>query len=636
MKNKSLINRRLPVTDRGALCCELLERRILFNVGLTLQNHILNYTELTSGVNNNGRISVDSAGTTLTITEQADTIVAAVVLINEGWTVSPDGHTASGPESFISSINVDTGDGADTLVVASTDKAVTIKPTSAGSTALTVGGVSGVGAQQVTSPVTFDGTNATGFQLSIDDTGDTQHQDPTIRAQDVLGLSPGPVSFTPAAHASTPSTSISLLTGSGGTVFVVQQQTNVPSTDSVTISGNGNNTIDVEALSANNFITLDPASGGSDNVLMGSSNQVDGLQGEVFVTGQQTTSQITINDSADPTAHSLDLVQDLSSSDPNSNMAFQVDGRSLISFVDNEVNAFTLNSGTGANKIHTGPVGDFLRGFTITLNTNGAGTQMLLDVLPVSTIENINDSAGSSELTVQSGGVNGDVVYTGSSDNSDALNVLSDEVSADTAFQITGDEISGLSDGGFVVYTHIGSVSVTGGSGFDNFSVEASPTTSYTINGGPSNTTPTDRLQVSTTGQQPELDLSADSSGDHGTFTFRDRQPVTFSRVGEVTPTFGVVTGTVFNEQNLNPAVGVTVVADANNNGVVDAGEKTAITSSDGTFLFAGLDTGTYGLLIQNAGINLLTPTSVNVTSGGARLRQTSPFCPASPPADRT
>ncbi len=221
-------------------------------------------------------------------------------------------------------------------------------------------------------------------------------------------------------------------------------------------------------------------------------------------------------------------------------------------------------------------------------------------------------------MTIQSGGVRGEVDYTGSSDNSDAINLLSDEVFSDTAFQISGDSIEGLNAGGFVAFTHLGSVSVTGGSEFDNFSVQASPTTSFTINGNPSSGTTTDRLQVSTTGQQPELDLSADSSGDHGSFTFRDRQPVIFSRVGEVTPTFGVVTGTVFNAQNLNPAVGVTVVADANNNGVVDAGEKTAITASDGTFLFAGLDTGTYGLLIQNAGISLLTPTSVNVTSGGA------------------
>ncbi len=353
MKNR-FANRRLPVTPVRPLNCELLERRILFNVGLTLQSsvsqgNVLNYTELAAGVNNVGEIFAISNGTTttLTIVERTDTIIASVVLTNEGWTVSPDGHTASGPESFITSINVDTGDGADTFVVASTDKPVTIDPTSAGSTALSVGGISGVGAQQVTAPVSFNGTNATGFELYIDDEGDTQHQDPTIRAQDVLGLSPGPVSFTPAAHASTPGTSINLLTGSGGTAFVVQQQSDVPSTDSVTISGDGNNTIVVEALSANNFITLDPGSGDSDNVLMGSLNQVDGILGEVFVTGQQTTSQITINDANDPTAHSLDLVQDLSSSDVNSNMAFQVDGRSLISFLDNEVNAFTLNSGTG-------------------------------------------------------------------------------------------------------------------------------------------------------------------------------------------------------------------------------------------------------------------------------------------------
>ncbi len=399
---------------------------------------------------------------------------------------------------------------------------------------------------------------------------------------------------------------------------MVQQQSDVPSTDSISISGGGTNTIAVETLSANNALTLDPASGGSDNVLLGSFNQVAGIQGEVFVSSQQSTSQITINDSADPTAHHLDLVQDLSSFDPNSNMAFQVDGRSLISFVDDQVSAFTLNSGTGANNIHTGPVGDFPRGFTITLNTNGAGTQTLLDVLPSFTDEDINDTAGSSTLTLQSGGVRGGVEFIGSSDNSDAIKVLSDEVFSDTAFQIDGGDIGGLNAGGFVSFTHIGSVSVTGGSEFDNFSVAPSGITSFTIDGGASNSKSMDRLQVNTSGTQPELDLSADSSGDHGTFTFRNAQPITFSRVGEVTPTFGVVTGTVFNAQNLNPAVGVTVVADANNNGVVDPGEKTAITASDGTFLFAGLDTGTYGLLIQNTGISLLTPTSVNVTSGGA------------------
>ncbi len=211
MKNRSS-NRLLPVTRIRPLSCELLERRILFNVGLGLQDNVLTYTELTAGVNNIGKISVNTAVTPaiLTITEQADSIIASVVLTNAGWIVSPDGHTAIGPEFMgVTSIKVDTGDGADAFTVASNDKAVTIKPTSAGSTALTVGGVNGVGGQQVTAPVSFDGTNATGFQLTIDDSGDTQHQDPTVRAQDVLGLCPGAVSFTPAAHAGTPGTSIS-------------------------------------------------------------------------------------------------------------------------------------------------------------------------------------------------------------------------------------------------------------------------------------------------------------------------------------------------------------------------------------------------------------------------------------------
>jgi uncharacterized repeat protein (TIGR01451 family) len=88
-----------------------------------------------------------------------------------------------------------------------------------------------------------------------------------------------------------------------------------------------------------------------------------------------------------------------------------------------------------------------------------------------------------------------------------------------------------------VTYSGVASLNVFGGGGSDTFDVTPSSTTAFAINGGPPDppALPGDTLNVALAGtNNPVLTAAATPTGYQGSWTFGNRQPVTFQRIESV------------------------------------------------------------------------------------------------------
>ena len=119
-------SRNLRINARVAI--ERLEERLVLST-FDVTGGSLRYTAL-AGVNNN--VTLSTTGTTLTLNDSTDTIMLTANAMAAGFTENLLQHTVTGPESSVSSILLDTGDGTDTLNVQSAIKFLTISPTTPG------------------------------------------------------------------------------------------------------------------------------------------------------------------------------------------------------------------------------------------------------------------------------------------------------------------------------------------------------------------------------------------------------------------------------------------------------------------------------------------------------------------------
>ena len=72
-----------------------------------------------------------------------------------------------------------------------------------------------------------------------------------------------------------------------------------------------------------------------------------------------------------------------------------------------------------------------------------------------------------------------------------------------------------------------------------------------------------------------------------------------------------------YNSDDLNPGSGWTIFLDTNNDGVLDGGEVSTVTGSDGFYSFSNLVNGTYTLAeLTNGWTQLVSPGPVSITSG--------------------
>lgn len=602
--------------------CEALEGRRLLTITLSLSGGVLNVQESVSGLSNFTIIQVVN-GSQLQISDSTDTIIQTSDVSALGWHNTGDQHTFAGPEAGISSVVLDTFDGGDDVNILSTNLPILVQPRGAASETLEVGDFqSPTGAQAITGAVTFDGTNATFASIDVDDRLDSGNVDPTLTSTSLLNFAPAPINFTAPPRGSSPNPTLIVapFAGTGTSGFVLDQDPNNPTAIDYQIDCDGRGTVGVEHLNANSRLIVAGDNGGSELVRLGSLGQISGVLGQVIAEGNTGTASAVVNDSNDAVAHTFAT---------RSNgvvMTVTEDGRQVLE-MDQPCTALTLQTGTAANTVNL-DLASFGSGFTTTLDSGGTNDAVNVTSLQSGANLNVVGGAGVDNVSARAASVQGTMNISNPT-GLEAVSIDGSATSSPQVISVSGSRVTGLGTGTYGL-ANLASLSVVGGSAFDNFSVTPSTSVPVTLDGGPNTGTASDRLDVSTsqvTGTS--LSLTTDAAGNSGTYTFANRQPIRFTRFATITPTFGDVTGTVYNEQTGLPVAGATVIVDKNGNGAADAGEPTATTDAAGAFAFSGLPTGTFSLLVNESGFQNLSAFVLTVTAGTLGAPLQVPIVPA-------
>ena len=176
---------------------ERLEDRLVMAT-LDLTAGVLSYIAGV-GVSNNLTLSTD--GTTETLNDPSETISLTGGAAPAGFTVSVDGHTATGPDSAVSSIVLNTMDSTDTINIQSTVKPVSVTPTNnaTGSQAVNLGN-SSHGVQDITGALTINNDSSSKTTVVADDSTNTvSARGVSLTGQTINGLTPSTITLTAGA-----------------------------------------------------------------------------------------------------------------------------------------------------------------------------------------------------------------------------------------------------------------------------------------------------------------------------------------------------------------------------------------------------------------------------------------------------
>ncbi len=619
---------RLASSRRYAV--ETLESRTLLSGVFTYDGQTLSFTAA-AGVQNRVTISTGPGAGHYTIQDSADTIVFSAGMNLLSWTISPDGHTASGSEIGIHDVYVNTSDTLDIVDVQSSDLPLKVQPVGSDELLRIDSLGAPFGAQRITAPIFFDGQFARRTELTVDDTGDPMQRDVTVTDAGIFGLTPSNITFTHATNGSPldlVAMNITLDSASGGDVTVVAQSPDAPFVgDNIFLNANGHDRVFVEQLTSKSQVIVDElAVGATDDVTLGASSSLFGVSGHVSVNGGAGLATLSIDGSADTNSGNLVIGLD--------NLGNGVIGPDIasrrITFVPASLQSLTLKTSTGGNHVTYDLPSGTPAAFTARLET-GSGNDVV-DILsnPANAILQIEGVAGNDQVHLGAAGssdasaLQGQIAI-GNSGGADTLSVDGSGVTAPRVVAVSDSTIAGLIAAS-LSYANLSSLSVTGGVGVEAFNVVPSSTVPITIDGGPFAplVAPVDMLNVNTSGTTAAaLQLSNDTAGNHGAFTFADRMPVAFSRVGAVTPmiiappALATIAGSVYSAQTAAALAGVTVFLDENGNGGLDPSEPSAITDASGAFQFAGLAAGTYSVaLVPGTFVAAGSSPSVSVAAG--------------------
>jgi hypothetical protein len=146
-----------------------------------------------------------------------------------------------------------------------------------------------------------------GTSLTVDDSGDSTGRTAKLFEENIIGLAPAPIDWTPTSSATGGVTSLNVYGGSGGNTFKVTGTSNFYN-ETLLSTGTGNDTVNVEATTGALYIQ-NP--GGQDSVYVGSNGSalggnVQGINGAVTVLGPGDT-VLTVDDSGDSTGRTATL-----------------------------------------------------------------------------------------------------------------------------------------------------------------------------------------------------------------------------------------------------------------------------------------------------------------------------------------
>lgn len=593
---------------RRPVACEALESRTLFSVHFDLNGGVLSITEDFAGVGNSLNFDVLDNGNLQVHELITENFLGNNNLFNAGWTI--DGNTATGPQNAISAIVVDLTDGLDHIDVHESTRPMFIQP-SVASTLLDVhigDRTSGKGAQAVTAPVTVDGSKAGRFELWIVDDLNTHNVDPTITSTQILNFAGAPVNFTPAPQGSSavPVTTVNCSTGSSTSGIILNQDAGNSTGITYNFNADGPGTLGIETLNANSTVDVQGQTGGSEAVHIGNFGSLNGVLGQIDLHGNAGSVSVNVDGRNDPVARTYDVTSN------SGLMTFKQDGRKIVS-MNEPATGFTLQTGPAENTVNLDVFGSV--GFAAAVNSGNADDTINVNGVTSDVILNLLGGGGTDNINLRASRIEG-VVTVSNSTGHDAVTVDGSTTLSAHVIGVTDTHVTGLSTGTYN-FANLTSLDVTGGTAFDNFTVTPSAAVTISVDGGPSTGASPDRLQVNTTGVTGvALSRDANSSGAFGSYSFSNRHAVNFSRFDTITPSFGDLTGTVFNQQTGAAVASATVTVDTNGNNAADGGEPSTTTDSSGTFSFQGLPTGAFNVIVTSASLQPISTPVATITTG--------------------
>jgi hypothetical protein len=353
---------------------------------------------------------------------------------------------------------------------------------------------------------------------------------------------------------------LSISGGSVGNTFVISGLTGpVGLTLPFSLStGTGTDSTFVQGLGAGSSLAIH-GQNGNDGIAVSNAGSLAGVLGPVSIDNAVAFSTVVIDDSNDTKARAATI-----SSNGTTDSISGI-GPSSIAVRVTDLFNFTIDGGSGGNSFTLGGLG---AAGTATLNTGtGADTT---NVGPTSSVGplNINGQSGSDVVNLGSAGsvqnLTGTVNVTNAATTALTINDSSD--TSARAVSVGSTAVTGIAPAA-INYAGVSALTIDGGGPSDTFAVSPSATTSDNIvGGGPASASPPgNTLNMSLTGVSvPALNGSPSASGAHGTWTFANRSPVSFSQMQSLNPTallVGDATATVGGSGSAPLVFGVSLLA---------------------------------------------------------------------------
>jgi hypothetical protein len=200
---------------------------------LDISSGTLNYSV---GGNNNNNVTVSVSGGIYTINDTGETITLTAAAIAAGWTGSGT-NTVSGPDSSVSSLIINVGNGDDVVTIRSINDPTTVNGGNASDT-INIGNASN-SLDQILAAVTFDGGNQDDHVV-INDQGDATNNNYTLTGTSLVRAGGPTLNYTDVVD-------VTLNAGTGADAI------NLTPASGVTFSINGG----VPAVAPGDSLTLD-------------------------------------------------------------------------------------------------------------------------------------------------------------------------------------------------------------------------------------------------------------------------------------------------------------------------------------------------------------------------------------------
>lgn len=397
MTRRARGSRRLkPVSVFSPVACERLEERTLLSA-LTV-----------TGTAGNDTITLDATST-------------------GGIKVTVNGTTKEYPAGKFDAVEINSLAGNDTINIKATVVPTTVSGEGRG--IANVGNTHGVQDIKAALKVNAFGQGAT---LSADDTGDSTVRTaalatPGADTEQITGLAPATVTYAVG-------TSPIVLTGGTNVIPVIGGVTDLKLT-----TGSADDTVNVQSTPlvplpivltptiippgfSAGFITID-SSGGNDGVNIGDNGNARSVHGTVAVTNGAGKSTITIDDSADKTARTVNVAASPQTTPPGGAIAGLTDG--IVAYAAGPVSSITLDGGSGGNTFTVdtnaavpGPIPlavPATAGISLTINSGAGDDTVTVNGLTASDQLTVNGGAGNDLLSVPRFGTSvlGNITFDG-------------------------------------------------------------------------------------------------------------------------------------------------------------------------------------------------------------------------------